>query len=79
MIDENSLSYCEISWPIEIGNYVITNTGVTHADLNGTSIIVVEDGDTKELVNFGDAFTVQNGSVNINTANRIILNVENLQ
>ena len=79
VIDENSLSYCEISWPIEIGNYVITNTGVTHAEMDGASIIVVEDGETKELVNFGDAFTVQNGSVNINTANRIILNVENLQ
>ncbi|MBO4736625.1 MAG: hypothetical protein J5614_09570 [Paludibacteraceae bacterium] len=79
LIDENSLTYCEISWPIEIGNYVITNTGVTHAEMDGASIIVVEDGETKELVNFGDAFTVQNGSVNINTANRIILNVENLQ
>ena len=74
-----TLDVCELSYPIELGKYVITNTGVTHAELNGSNIVIIENGDTNNLVNFGDGLTVQNGSVNINTANRLILNVDDLQ
>ena len=77
-IDENALKACEISWPIEIGKYVITNTGVTHIGLdeNG-SIIGVENGSTNTILEFSQDLDVTNGVVSIPDYHRLILNVEN--
>ena len=75
-IDENTLLSCEISWPIEIGKYVITNTGVTHAELESSSVIVTENGETKTLFSFGQDLDVTNGVVSIPDYNRLVLNVE---
>ena len=75
-IDENTLLACEISWPIEIGKYVITNTGVTHAELESSSIIVTENGETKTLMTFGQDLDVTNGVVSIPDYHRLVLNVE---
>lgn len=75
-IDENTLLSCEISWPIEIGKYVITNTGVTHAELESSSIIVTENGETKTLLTFGQDLDVTNGVVSIPDYHRLVLNVE---
>lgn len=76
VIDENTLLSCEISWPIEIGKQVITNTGVTHAELESSSIIVTENGETKTLVTFGQDLDVSNGVVSIPDYHRLVLNVE---
>lgn len=75
-IDENTLLACEISWPIEIGKYVITNTGVTHAELESSSVIVTENGETKTLLTFGQDLDVTNGVVSIPDYHRLVLNVE---
>lgn len=75
-IDENILLSCEISWPIEIGKYVITNTGVTHAELESSSVIVTENGETKTLLTFGQDLDVTNGVVSIPDYHRLVLNVE---
>lgn len=75
-IDENSLKACEISWPIEIGKYVITNTGVTHAELESSAIIITENGETKTLLTFGQDLDVTNGVVSIPDYHRLVLNVE---
>jgi hypothetical protein len=75
-IDENTLLACEISWPIEIGKYVITNTGVTHAELESSSVIITENGDTKTLLTFGQDLDVTNGVVSIPDYHRLVLNVE---
>ena len=75
-IDENTLLACEISWPIEIGKYVITNTGVTHAELESSSVIVTENGETKTLMTFGQDLDVTNGVVSIPDYHRLVLNVE---
>lgn len=76
-IDENALKACEISWPIEIGKYVVTNTGVTHVGLtdNG-SVIYVENGSTNTLLTFGQDLDVTNGVVSIPDYHRLVLNVE---
>lgn len=76
-IDENDLKACEISWPIEIGKYVITNTGVTHVGLdeNG-SIICVENGSTNKILEFSQDLDVTNGVVSIPDYHRLVLNVE---
>ena len=77
-IDENALKACEISWPIEIGKYVITNTGVTHIGLNENgSIIGVENGSTNTILEFSQDLDVTNGVVSIPDYHRLILNVEN--
>ena len=75
-IDENALKACEISWPIEIGKYVITNTGVTHAELESSSVIITENGETKTLLTFGQDLDVTNGVVSIPDYHRLVLNVE---
>lgn len=75
-IDENSLQYCEISWPIEIGKYVITNTGVTHLEMNGASLISVENGETSTIMEFSQDLEVTNGVVSIPDYHRLTLNVE---
>lgn len=75
-IDENTLLSCEISWPIEIGKYVITNTGVTHAELESSSIIITENGETKTLLTFGQDLDVTNGVVSIPDYHRLVLNVD---
>lgn len=75
-IDENSLKACEISWPIEIGKYVITNTGVTHAEMESSSVIITENGETKTLLTFGQDLDVTNGVVSIPDYHRLVLNVE---
>ena len=76
-IDENDLKACEISWPIEIGKYVITNTGVTHVELdeNG-SIICVENGFTNKILEFSQDLDVTNGVVSIPDYHRLVLNVK---
>ena len=75
-IDENALLSCEISWPIEVGKYVITNTGVTHAELESSSVIITENGETKPLLTFGQDLDVTNGVVSIPDYHRLVLNVE---
>lgn len=75
-IDENILLSCEISWPIEIGRYVVTNTGVTHAELESSSVIITENGETKTLLTFGQDLDVTNGVVSIPDYHRLVLNVE---
>ena len=76
-IDENDLKACEISWPIEIGKYVITNTGVTHVGLNENgSIICVENGSTNTVLEFSQDLDVTNGVVSIPDYHRLVLNVE---
>ena len=75
-IDENTLLSCEISWPIEIGKYVITNTGVTHAELESSSVIITENGETKTLLTFGQDLDVTNGVVSIPDYHRLVLNVD---
>lgn len=76
VFDPSMLQYCEISMPVEIDKYVITNTGVTHIELNDTTIVSVENGDTTNIVQFGQDLSVQDGVVNIADINRLILNVE---
>jgi len=75
VIDENDLSYCEISWPIEIGKYVITNTGVTHIEMNGSNLQVVEDGITSEVLQFSNDFQVTSGEVTIPDYQNLVLHV----
>lgn len=76
-IDENALKACEISWPIEIGKYVVTNTGVTHVGLTDDgSVIYVENGSTNTLLTFGQDLDVTNGVVSIPDYHRLVLNVE---
>ena len=76
-IDENALKACEISWPIEIGKYVVTNTGVTHVGLTDDgSVICVENGSTNTLLTFGQDLDVTNGVVSIPDYHRLVLNVE---
>ncbi len=76
-IDENTLKACEISWPIEIGKYVVTNTGVTHVGLTDDgSVIYVENGSTNTLLTFGQDLDVTNGVVSIPDYHRLVLNVE---
>ena len=76
-IDENALKACEISWPIEIGKYVVTNTGVTHVGLTDDgSVIYVENGSTNTLLTFGQDLAVTNGVVSIPDYHRLVLNVE---
>ena len=76
-IDENDLKACEISWPIEIGKYVVTNTGVTHVGLTDDgSVIYVENGSTNTLLTFGQDLDVTNGVVSIPDYHRLVLNVE---
>ena len=76
-IDENALKACEISWPIEIGKYVVTNTGVTHVGLTDDgSVIYVENGSTNTLLTFGQDLDVTNGVVTIPDYHRLVLNVE---
>ena len=74
-IDENSLRYCEISWPIEIGKYVITNTGVTHLEMNGSSLVSVENGSTSEVLSFSGDFHVSSGVVEIPDYQNLVLHV----
>jgi hypothetical protein len=76
VFDPSMLQYCEISMPVEIGKHVITNTGVTHIELNDTTIVSVENGDTTNIVQFGQDLSVQDGVVNIADIHRLILNVE---
>ena len=77
-IDENDLKACEVSWPIEIGKYVITNTGVTHIGLNENgSILSVENGSTNTILEFSQDLDVTNGVVSIPDYHRLVLNVEN--
>lgn len=75
-IDENVLMSCEISWPIEIGKYVITNTGVTHLEMVGSSLVSVENGETSTVMSFSEDLSVTSGVVGIPDYNRLILNVE---
>lgn len=75
-LDPTNLTSCELSYPIEVGKYVITNTGVTQIDLNGASIVKVENGQTETLVTFGQDLNVNAGVVNIADINRLILNCE---
>lgn len=75
-IDENSLKACEISWPLEIEKYVITNIGVTHVELESPSIIITENGETKTLLTFGQDLDVTNGVVSIPDYHRLVLNVD---
>lgn len=75
VIDENDLSYCEISWPIEIGKYVITNTGVTHVEMNGSNLQVVENGTTSEVLQFSNDFQVTSGEVTIPDYQNLVLHV----
>jgi hypothetical protein len=74
-IDENDLSYCELSYPIEAGKYVITNTGVAHIALNGDTLIALENGDVNDVLTFGSDFNVTDGTVQVAEWNRLILNV----
>lgn len=76
-ITPSILGTCELSYPFEVGKDVITNTGVTHIEMNGQNEInVVENGDTSTLMKFGSDFEVTNGVVNIPDYHRLILNVE---
>lgn len=72
-----SLAECELSYPFEVGKHVITNTGVTHIELNGQNeITVTENSETSTLVKFGSDLEVTNGVVNIPDYHRLVLNVE---
>lgn len=75
VIDENDLSYCEISWPIEIGKYVITNTGVTHVEMNGNKLRAIENGTTKDVFQFSGDFQVTSGTVTIPDYQNLVLHV----
>lgn len=75
-MDPSNLNTCNLSYPIEIGKYVITNTGVTHIELDGASIKKIENGNTETLVTFGEDLNVNAGVVNIADINRLILNCE---
>ena len=75
-MDPSNLNTCNLSYPIEIGKYVITNTGVTHLELDGASIKKIENGNTETLVTFGEDLNVNAGVVNIADINRLILNCE---
>lgn len=75
-ITPSVLGECNLSYPIEADKYVITNTGVTHLELDGKTIISVENGNTEDLIEFGDDLDVTNGVVNITDFNRLTLNVE---
>lgn len=72
-IDETNLLACEISWPIEISKYVITNTGVTHLETRGNAVIAVEDGETKNVLTFTQDLLVSDGSVSIPDYNDLVL------
>lgn len=73
----SDLGYCELSYPIEIGKYVISNTGVTHIELDGhQSVQTIENGNTNNLFTFSDEFTIdQQNNVSITDFHRLILNV----
>lgn len=73
----NELGYCELSYPIEVDKYVITNTGVTHIEMDSNnSIKTIENGDTNTLFTFSDEFTVnQQKEVSITDFHRLILDV----
>lgn len=73
----SDLGYCELSYPIEIGKYVISNTGVTHIELDEhQSVQTIENGNTNKLFTFSDEFTVdQQNNVSITDFHRLILNV----
>lgn len=76
-IDENDLGYCELSYPIEAGKRVITNTGVTHIELNNDNeLISIENGNTDKIMTFGSDFDVTDGTVQVADWNRLILNIE---
>ena len=77
IIDETIIQSCEISYPVEINKYVITNTGVTHIEMTDTNTIcAIENNETKNIVSFGSDFEVVNGEVTIPDYNRLIINVE---
>ena len=77
VIDETIIQSCEISYPVEINKYVITNTGVTHIEMTDTNTIcAIENNETKNIVSFGSDFEVVNGEVTIPDYNRLIINVE---
>ena len=76
VVDENSVGYAELSYPIETDKIVISNTGVTHISLEGDSVVKIENGETSNVVTFGSDFSVSDGTVNIADFNRLILNVE---
>lgn len=74
-IDENDLLTCELSWPIEIGKYVITNTGVTHLETQGNKLVSVENGETTSVMQFANDFSVSNGVVSIPDYQNLVLHV----
>jgi len=76
VVDENSVGYAELSYPIETDKIVISNTGVTHLEMSGDTLVKVEAGETTDVLTFGSDFSVSDGTVNIADFNRLILNVE---
>lgn len=76
VVDENSVGYAELSYPIEVGKFVITNTGVTHVELDGATIKKIENGETSDIVTFGQDFEVTGGVVGIPDYHSLILYVD---
>ena len=74
--DSRNIATVEISYPIEIGKYVISNTGVTQIDLRDKKIVAVENGETKDVIEFGSDFDVNDGVVDLTDFHRLILNVD---
>lgn len=75
-ITTSTLGSCELSYPVEVGKYVITNTGVTHIELDGNSIVKTEDSETMTLITYGSDFKVTGNELSLADFNRLILNVE---
>ena len=75
-IDASSVGYAELSYPIESGKFVITNTGVTHVELDGATIKKIENGETSDIITFGQDFEVTSGVVGIPDYHSLILYVD---
>lgn len=71
----SDLQTCELSYPIEIGKYVISNTGVTHIELHDKKIVAIENGETKDILTIGDDFDINDGTMEITDYHRLILDV----
>lgn len=76
VVDENSVGYAELSYPIEADKFVITNTGVTHVELDGATIKKIENGETSDIIAFGQDFEVTDGVVGIPDYHSLILYVD---